>query len=170
MIRVSFFRRRRWFDDIIDEFEEIFREMDRMVRRFLETEDIGYRATRIEPGKPIVYGFRVTIGPDGRPVVEEFGNVKRVGRRAVIEEATEPLVDVMEEEDKIIVIAELPGVEKEKIDLRIKDNKLIIKASNKNRRYYKEVTLPAKVKEETAKARYKNGVLEVSFEKEKVKE
>ena len=79
------------------------------------------------------------------------------------------MVDVIDEKDRIVVVAELPGIDKDKIDIRIKDNKLIIKAKDKDRKYYKEIELPAEVKPETAKAKYKNGVLEITIEK-KVKE
>ena len=170
---MSFFgSRRRISDELTDIFEaieEMMRDIERMAFRLME----GYTPEMIrgmqEIKGPIVYGFRITIGPDGRPVIEEFGNVKRVGRRAVIEETMEPLVDVIDEKDRIVVVAELPGIDKDKIDIRIKDNKLIIKAKDKDRKYYKEIELPAEVKPETAKAKYKNGVLEVTIEK-KVKE
>ena len=62
-------------------------------------------------------------GPDGKPHISEFGNVKQ-GRvdgeqsvGPVVKDAREPLVDVMDAEKEIIVIAELPGVEKTDIDL-----------------------------------------------------
>ncbi len=170
---MSFFgSRRRISDELTDIFEaieEMMRDIERMAFRLME----GYAPEMIRGVKeikgPIVYGFRITIGPDGRPIIEEFGNVKRIGRRAVIEETIEPLVDVIDEKDRIVVVAELPGIDKDKIDIRIKDNKLIIKAKDKDRKYYKEIELPAEVKPETAKAKYKNGVLEITIEK-KVKE
>lgn len=162
---MSFFWRRR-ISDIFEELEELMRQIERMAfSAFEEYPQRVFERRGIEAKGPIVYGVRITIGPDGRPVIEEFGNVKRVGRRPVIEEAMEPLVDVIEEEDKIVVVAEIPGIDKDKIDIRIKDRTLIIKAKGKERKYYKEVPLPATVKPETAKAKYKNGVLEVTIEK-----
>ena len=32
---------------------------------------------------PIVYGYSMTIGPDGKPHVREFGNVKSLGSSAI---------------------------------------------------------------------------------------
>jgi len=141
--------------EIEEEFEEFFKPFREGVtsERFYEIRG------------PYVYGFRITIGPDGRPKIEEFGNVKRVGTRPKIAEEMEPLVDVIEEEDKIRVIAEMPGVEKEKINVRATEDTLIIRGSDDNKKYYKEVNLPVKVKPESAKAVYRNGVLEVSLEK-----
>ncbi|MET1128951.1 MAG: archaeal heat shock protein Hsp20 [Thermoproteota archaeon] len=168
---MSFFRRRRWWiDEFFEDLEEMLRDMERMMERFFE--DVERSRIYMRPGEtsvrgPIVYGFRITIGPDGKPIVEEFGNVKRVGRRTIVEEEMEPLVDVIDEKDRVVVVAEMPGVDKDKIDLTIRDRKLIIKARGRDRSYYKEVDLPAKVKAETAKAKYNNGVLEVTVEKEK---
>ncbi len=161
---MSFWRRRRIFEDIFDEimrdFEELFWNLEREMKEFIEAG---------APGKPIVYGVRIFIGPDGKPIIEEFGNVRRVGRRPVISEEREPLVEVYEEKDKVTIVAELPGVEKDDIDVRVRDRKLIIKAEGKERKYYKEIELPEDVKPETAKAKYKNGVLEITIEKKRPK-
>ncbi|MEM0373909.1 MAG: archaeal heat shock protein Hsp20, partial [Sulfolobales archaeon] len=120
---------------------------------------------------PYVYGFRITVGPDGKPVVEEFGNVKRSRGRPIISEEREPLVDVIEREDEIRVVAELPGVDKNNIKLRVVNgNKLIIQAQSEERKYYKEIELPAEVDEKLAKATYKNGVLDVVLKKKSVSE
>jgi len=164
---MSFFWRRR-LSDIFEEIEEMMREIERMAEAMFE-EFTAPREARSVRG-PIVYGVRITIGPDGKPIIEEFGNVRRKGRKAIIEEAVEPLVDVIDEKDKVTIIAEMPGVEKDKISVRIKDNKLIIKAEDGDRKYYKEIELPPGVKPETAKAKYRNGILEVTIEKEKREE
>ncbi|RLE61793.1 MAG: Hsp20/alpha crystallin family protein, partial [Thermoprotei archaeon] len=76
----------------------------------------------------------------------------------------------IEEEDVIRIVADIPGVEKEKIDIEATEDTVVISASNEDRRYYKEVRLPAPVKPETAKATYRNGVLTITIEKkEKIK-
>ena len=161
---MSFWGRRR--RSIFDLFDDIMREMEEMLFGLERELDIMARNAPIEYRGPIVYGFKITIGPDGKPVIEEFGNIRRRRGRAEISEEMEPLVDVFDYGDKVVVVAEMPGVDKDKIDVRItKDNKLIIKASNKDRKYYKEVELPPSVKPDTAKAKYKNGVLEVVIEK-----
>jgi HSP20 family protein len=154
-------RRRR---SIFDIFDELMREFEEEFEDLMKSFSSEYGRVR-----PYVYGFRITIGPDGKPKIEEFGNVKRVGIKPRIVEEMEPLVDVIEEDDKVKVVAEMPGVEKEKINVRATEDTLIIKGSNTNRKYYKEVKLPARVKPETAKATYRNGVLEVVIEKHEKK-
>ena len=146
-----FKRMRRFMDEIDRIFDEMFREFTREYRRG------GY-------GKPLIYGFSITYGPDGKPIIREFGNVKPSYRGPIIREETEPYVDIIEEEDTIKVIAELPGVDKKDIDVSTTEDLLVI-STRGPRRYYKEVRLPAKVKPETAKAKYKNGVLEITLEK-----
>lgn len=172
-------RRRFWsseFDEFFDEldrvFEELYRDMMRMIRRFhlgLSPEEFEREIRELERRgiKPYVYGFSITIGPDGKPIIREFGNVRKVKGKPEIVEEREPLIDVFEKGDEITVIAEIPGVDKEKIDLKVTEDgrTLIIKASNEDRRYYKEVELPARVDPSSAKATYKNGILEVRLKK-----
>jgi len=80
-------------------------------------------------------------------------------------EEREPLVDVIEKDGEVRVIAELPGVEKEDIDLRATETSLTISAESQHRKYYKELSLPTPVNPKSAKATYRNGVLEVSLPK-----
>jgi HSP20 family protein len=166
-------RRRRYFDDLFKEiekwFEEALKEMERdfefFPRDLVREKKVGSKTIR-EFG-PFVYGYSITIGPDGKPIIREFGNVRPRGGIKPIEvtEEREPLVDVIEEQDKIRVIAEVPGASKEEINIEVVDgNKLKISTTGK-RKYYKEVLLGADVEPESAKATYSNGVLEVVLKK-----
>lgn len=175
--RSPFFR--RWlFDDV----DEVFREMEEMMER--EFEQFSKRApkdlvrertlpdgSKVREWGPFVYGYSVKIGPDGRPQIREFGNVKPgagPGRpRLDIREEREPLTDVMETDGEVKVIVELPGVEKEDIKLHGTEDTLAISVDVPQRKYYKEVELPAKVESKQAKASYKNGVLDVTIPKKK---
>ncbi len=55
-----------------DQFKQLEKELPKSLVRESKTPDGGVRK---EIG-PIVYGYSVTIGPDGKPVVREFGNVR----------------------------------------------------------------------------------------------
>lgn len=71
----------------------------------------------------------------------------------------------MEHEDEIEVIAELPGVEREDIGLRmIKGGEVLIDVDTPQRRYHKKIGLPSDVAGEP-RATYKNGVLRLVFKK-----
>jgi HSP20 family protein len=121
---------------------------------------------------PFVYGYSMTIGPDGKPRIREFGNVKPSVKPEAfgipkpsldVKEEREPLVDVMATNGEVKVIVELPGVEKEDIKLHGTEDSLTISVDTPKRKYYKEIALPAKVDPKEAKTIYKNGVLEVTL-------
>ncbi|EZQ10836.1 MULTISPECIES: archaeal heat shock protein Hsp20 [Acidianus] len=151
------------YSDIFDYFDEWINEIE---REFEETEKrLLSEAQKGDKNGPYVYGFSVTIGPDGKPVVEEFGNIKRAGNRPLISEEREPLVDVIEKGEEVRLIAEMPGVDKENIKVKVNDNVIVLSAQQGDKKYYKEVELPSPVDESSAKANYKNGVLEIVFKK-----
>ena len=177
--------RRRWpfrsmfFEEIDEIFKEMEREFEDLMRRVpkdLTRERVLPDGTRVQEWGPFVYGYSMTIGPDGKPKITEFGNIKPgfgPGRpRIDIREEREPLVDVLTTDNEVKVIAELPGVEKKDINLHGTEDTLTISVDTPQRKYYKEVKLPAKVDPKKAKSSYKNGVLEVTLpkkEKEKPK-
>lgn len=174
----DWWRRRRYFRPFWDlelEIEKMFEELEKWMKEIMDPRRMEEISKEIEKkgGKtyvygPFVYGYTITIGPDGRPIIREFGNVRKERGRPIVSEEREPVTDVIETDEEIVVVAELPGVEKNKIDVKIEgDNKLIIKASDTNRRYRKEVDLPAPVDPSSSKASYKNGILEITLKKKK---
>jgi len=181
--RTPFFR--DWvfgdMDEMMRDFEEMvqreFREFTtRIPKDYLRERKLPDGSTVKEWG-PFVYGYTMTIGPDGKPQIREFGNVKPTlkpetpfGLRRPsldVKEEREPLVDVISTDNEIKVVAELPGVEKKDIKLHSTEKTLTISVDTPQRRYYKEVELPTTVDPKTAKSVYKNGVLEVTLTKTK---
>ena len=108
-----------------------------------------------------VYGFSVRTGLGGKPVIEQFGNIKETETGPVVTETREPLVDVLDEGDNLVVVAELPGVEEKDIRLKVEGDILEIVGSTKDRKYQKEVLLPSAVDPESLKSSFRNGVLEI---------
>ena len=121
--------------------------------------------SHLKEGMKGVYGFSIKTAVGGKPVVETFGNIKKTPEGPVVEEEREPLTDVFDEKDEILVIAEVPGVYEEGISVDLKGDILEISAVGKNRKYRKEVLLPVQVKEETLSYTFKNGILEVRIKK-----
>lgn len=146
-----------WDFDDMDEMMERFRMMDRFMNEALK--QLGDREG------PVFYGFSISMDNAGKPIVNEFGNVKPGLKGPEFTEEIEPLVDVVDAKDSVKVYAELPGVEKGDISLSATELSLTISVPGDRRRYYKEVDLPSKVNPDTAKATYKNGVLEVCLDK-----
>jgi HSP20 family protein len=123
---------------------------------------------------PFVYGYSMTIGPDGKPKIREFGNIKpssdpescRLDQPCLdVKQEREPLVDIVDTDGEIKVIVELPGVEKKSIKLSGTENILTISVDDPERKYYKEIDIPTKVDPKKAKTSYKNGVLETTLPK-----
>ena len=117
---------------------------------------------------PIMYGFNVNIDKDGKPKIDSFGNIKPkpYSGKPVVKSKREPLVEVSEEKDQIVVIAEMPGVDRNDIELEATSDSLIISTKeNAGRDYYKNVKLSSSVNLDVAKARYTNGILEVRLNK-----
>ncbi|WP_181685473.1 Hsp20/alpha crystallin family protein [Halorhabdus salina] len=73
-------------------------------------------------------------------------------------------LDVYEEDERLRVVADLPGVSKDAIDLKCDGERLTIDAAGDQREYHERVQLPTRVDEHTAEASYNNGILEVTFE------
>lgn len=74
-------------------------------------------------------------------------------------------LDIYEEDEAVRVVADIPGVEKEAIDLKCDGEELTIDASGPEREYFERVRLPVAVDEHSASATYNNGILEVSFDR-----
>jgi HSP20 family protein len=121
--------------------------------------------TRLKEGMKGVYGFSIKTAVGGKPVVETFGNIKKTPEGPVVEEEREPLTDVFDEKDEVVVIAEIPGVSEDGISVDLKGDILEISAAGKNRKYRKEVLLPVQVKKEALSYTFKNGILEVRIKK-----
>lgn len=117
-----------------------------------------------------VYGFTIRTGlSDQEPgiKVEPFGNVRpdqRTGQ-PVVHELREPLVDVFEETDHVLVVAELPGISDEDLKLELRDDVLVLDAAQGEKKYRKEVLLPRAFPPERMTHSCRNGVLEVRFQK-----
>lgn len=77
----------------------------------------------------------------------------------------EPLTDICESENEVTITAEMPGIEKDHIELETGDNFLRIRVEKGSRRYFKELPLNVKVAPDSARARYNNGVLEITVGK-----
>jgi len=181
--------RRPFFRDwLFGDMDEIMRDMEEMMEKEFKEfttrlpKDL-VRERRLPDGStvkewgPFVYGYSMTIGPDGKPQIREFGNVKPSSKPELpfstrkpsldIKEEREPLVDVISTNNEVKVVAELPGVEKNDIKVYGTEKTLSISVDTPQRKYFKEVELPANVDPKSARSAYKNGVLEVTLTKTK---
>ncbi|HYB07535.1 MAG TPA: archaeal heat shock protein Hsp20 [Nitrososphaerales archaeon] len=158
------------------DIDEMMREMERAFSEQFKDFEKEFPKSLVRESKtadgevkkeigPIVYGYSVTIGPDGKPVVREFGNV-RSGEGTpwkAIQDKREPLVDILSSDKDVRVIAEMPGVKKEDISVTVNEKSMVISVDTEERGYYKELDLPGIVDPKGARSTYNNGILEVTI-------
>ena len=149
-------------------FDEVFRDMELFRKKLMESmlREFDDIERQVRSGK---LEGEWDVKPIERPGVK--GYVAR-GRfwsrepwsipRHATEEAREALTDVFEDKETVKLYVELPGVEKDDIQLNVTEGRAEIKA----KKFYKVVNLPTRdVDSEKASAEYKNGVLQVSIPK-----
>jgi len=161
-----------FFGDIDRMFHEMEKMMEEQFKNFTQKIPKDYvKERKLQDGStvkewgPFVYGYSMKIGPDGKPEVRQFGNIKKSLKGPEIKKEREPLVDVVETDGEVHVVVELPGVEKSDIKLHGTEDSITISVNTTRSKYYKEVQLQTIVKVKEAKSSYKNGVLEVVLPK-----
>jgi HSP20 family protein len=178
-----------WFGDMPRQLDEMRREMQRMfeeqfkdiqsnIPKELVREYETPQGGKVREVGPLVYGYSMTIGPDGKPKVREFGNIRspfRLGATGttsaaepIITDEREPLADVVASDKEVKVVVEIQGVNKESIKINAYDNSLEIKSDDPQRKYHQVIDLPPEADIETAKSSYRNGILEITFKKKEL--
>ena len=125
-----------------------------------------------------LFGDLVDIQQEMNRMFDEFFGERRSGLTAG---AWAPTVDVSENDNAIIVRAELPGMSQDDIELNLQDNVLTLKGEKKQEAkedkenyhrteccfgsFSRSFSLPATVKQEDIQATFKNGVLEINLPK-----
>lgn len=126
----------------------------------------GRRTINLSSGdSKIVFGYSIRMGEDG-PAAEPFGDIpRRDNATHSTPEARQPITDVFTEEHEIVVVAELPGADSSTIKCQVEGKTLLIE-SNGQRRYRKEIALPASVEHGNVRKTFQNGILEVRLVRE----
>ncbi len=145
-----------------DEYDRLFKKMS---RSFNLEDVLGEFGNAGSPSGPLYYGYTMTVGPDGKPVIREYGNVRP--RSLPASNGREPLVDtIVDEKDNVVkLVAEMPGVEKNDIKVVVEGKSVDISAEHGEKKYRVKVPIKDNVDKDSAGATYKNGVLEVSFKR-----
>ncbi|HKU82488.1 MAG TPA: archaeal heat shock protein Hsp20 [Candidatus Nitrosocosmicus sp.] len=172
------------FDDIHQEMNrmfDVFNNISNSAPKELLREYKTKEGNKVREIGPIVYGYSMTIGPDGKPHVREFGNLKPKSNNklknmrgqsdqssAQVSAEREPLVDVNTNDKEVKVILEMPGIKKTDIQIKAYDSQVEVTTSNDaQRKYHKNIDLPELADIETARSVYNNGILEITFDKKK---
>ena len=172
----EWFKRSRgsWFpnvDEIMRDFDrtfqEAFRNIEQQVPKNLVRERKMDDGSIVRETGPIVWGYSVKIGPDGKPVVRKFGNVdafpNMLGGGVSVKGEREPLVDVIKGTEEVRIVAEVPGVNKEDLKVSADEGSVTIESVTGEPRYHKRIELGDQIDPRTARSTYKNGILEVTL-------
>ena len=179
-------RRADLFGGAFTGFEEMERMFDEQFRDMLLQTETPKELVReyVTPGGdkvreigPIVYGYSAVVGPDGKPRITEFGNIKQ-GTRIGGKEGTgtrrrgpqltaerEPLADIITTDKEVKIVVELPGVNKENIRVNAYEGSAEVVAETQDRKYRRVVDIPVDTDAESVKSTFKNGLLEIAFKR-----
>lgn len=156
----------------IEQFDpEIFKDIDMsQFEKFIENILKHFNVPNQNPneGGPMVWGFSVNVGNDKKPTIRQLGSMnKRPEQRATRKKLEEPelLIDTIEDNETITVIAEIPGITSSDIKLDTTETKLKLSIDTPQRKLSKEIVLPSEVEPGSAKAWYKNGILEIKLQR-----
>ncbi len=115
-----------------------------------------------------LFGISIKVGGLGgdKIKVEPFGNIHKDTKGKVsVDEVREPLIDIFDESDHTLIIAEMPGVEEKDIHVNLKDDILQISADTQEKKYQKEILLNKSFSKDNMSRKYKNGILEIKLMK-----
>ena len=126
---------------------------------------LGDLLQMVAPGLDGLYDVSVRIGARTPATLPPNGSIPRMARRRTeADDAREPAVDMFDEGDTLIVVAQLPGVREPAAHWSFRDARhLTIRADAADRKYAKELELPAAVDEAATVSSFANGVLELTL-------
>lgn len=141
-------------------FQERLRAIDEEIEARLRSEPLK----RVDVGGTM---SSLRSRPTGRPMGRRAAPVRRQAPVPEPKVATvqEPPADIFDEETHLKVVAELPGIEEEDIEIDLHGAHLLISASTPAHKYRKEIVLPC-APDGKVERLYRNGILELTLWKE----
>ena len=121
--------------------------------------------------KPVkgVVGFSIrTMGEGDQSFkVEPFGNIRHneATGESVVDEVREPLVDVFDEDQRVLIVAEMPGVEPNDVRVELEEGTLMLSGERGELRYRKELGVPPGLTRDKLTLTVKNGIVQIELPK-----
>ena len=85
-------------------------------------------------------------------------------RSRPVQSVREPIVDTFEEADHFLIIAEMPGVSKDNIELRFSESTMLLIGLSTLTRYEKSISIPETAKREDVTVITNNGIVEIRLQ------
>ncbi|NJK32193.1 MAG: Hsp20/alpha crystallin family protein [Deltaproteobacteria bacterium] len=129
----------------------------------------------IDPNDParqprVHYGFSIRTagqrnGETSQFKVEPFGNLRRdkATGETVVDDTREPIVDVFNENGKVLVVAEMPGIDASHINLTLDKTTLTIQAINNDKKYRTQIELEHTVDISRKSITCNHGIIEITL-------
>jgi HSP20 family protein len=176
-------RKRRFFDEFWNiGFNDFFRAFNEEFKPFYKENEGEYS----EEG-PITFGYSMKIGPDTdyQPEIRQWGNLNDYRKKRGLPEVELPFfkqsapqltsesrnsdrfVDIIDDEESLKVIVEVPGFTKENLTIEIDEDgkQITLNGECENRKIDQTITLPSKIETKQIKSSIHNGVLEIVAKK-----
>jgi HSP20 family protein len=151
-----------------DIYKWLLHEMQSMIKDIYFIEKLQ-KKLRLGLGinKQFIYDPNTNFLPVWSPEIQETNSYSlKIGNskpKSFVE--SERLIDIIEGDQDIAVTIEIPNVEKNDITLYITEDSLEMTVDSTFLKYHKMLKLPCDVNAETARASYRNGVLDVVIKK-----
>jgi HSP20 family protein len=107
----------------------------------------------------VLFGFSIKIGLGGIEVEAPPAPAPAYEGEIVVQEIREPEVDILVEADRLLILAEMPGIGAKHVHLEVQDDLLKVFAAYGEKKYRKEVLLPGRYSREKMKVSLNNGIL-----------
>ncbi len=166
-------QKRRTFADgfaaIVKNFGELVERIETLSK--VSGEDADGSVSWGDSDGPVegVFGFSIRTGaragPGRRVRVEPFGNIRREPgeQSARVTEIREPMTDVFEEGEHVLVVAEMPGVSADEIEVEVHGDVLLFSTESARRKYRKELILPRHCAAPAESLTCNNGIVELKL-------
>ncbi|GER86468.1 hypothetical protein KDW_06300 [Dictyobacter vulcani] len=153
-------------------FTDFFHGLESLFDTIVKLEEEGKRETRYEgegsnpAGRfKTAFGFSVKTNLLNNLSVKSVEPANTVTQGPIIEAEREPFVDLFNEQDHVLLVIELPGVEERDIHTEVNGDIFILSTTYGDRTYSKEVILPGDADPDTMQKKYTNGILEIKMSK-----
>ncbi len=136
-----------------------FSEVNKLIANFLEevAKDFSEYSGNLAPNaEPITYKFNIEVNPNKQPATLRIPNID--------EEPRDLLVDTIEKEAEVSIIAEMPGVAKNDIKIIASHNEIMVEHNTKPN-FNRRIRLKGTINPDSGIAKFRNGILELTFNK-----